>query len=838
MKKKILKNWKRIAAVMLAAVMVVGSVNLSDIVVNAAEDDSPNPYYDSVTGKYIYNGYDVINSKTGYYSNVIDEDSGNFVENPYDVFGAATHVHLFARDSIESDVHTHGNIFCQTADLGEVGTRVQNNDLINKIPGYREESYISNTVKAINGSSDFDTLILGSSIGLRLEDNGHRRAVQIGTSQNYMKLDNTDPRYIFQNSGSAINFTHEFEYLEYLSGKWADMDDSSNVSRSGRKITIDGWDGTTNLYYTMSYAEWHGTPIEITGMNGNQDNKGILVINIDMKDANGATDISLTGNGTVVQVGGKDFISTEYKTTQYGQCRIVYNIVNDKQPYEGNLKFGNTVLGSILAPKANITVADVNGTVMANSINHTGGESHRMDIWALTENGTHVPPTKPNMSGEEGTTLAEKDIENSFGPVMDETNPVITRKPGVDIRIHKTYDSGLPSDLNVSGTVFALYKTEADAGAKNGNFITTASAKRISDNDQYAEVVISLTYDQLKNLCGNSEKGEITLYITETKSSTGYTVNDTIYQYIISFTKNSSGNSFIVDECTYVGTTNKYFECDNQKTPSDDEDKGGEDEGNTTTDTPDEPNTSDESNKTDEPSTSNSTSSTSSKPSTSSTPSTPSTPTTPSTPSTPSTPTTPSTPSTPSTPNTWETPDGKVRYEILIEYEHIDSSSTPERIEELTKNTTIKITDKDGNDVTENVTEITWDPSRNVAIVTVEAPKPSEGFDTYYVVEDTDPADNDLSHSEPGKGFTVAITSDGKVLFQEDGSATPTTELRFVNVETATDIIDDDSPNSMTSMTSAQTGERKLPWAVFGGGMSIIFIAGAVYVFRKKENIK
>lgn len=140
--------------------------------------------------------------------------------------------------------------------------------------------------------------------------------------------------------------------------------------------------------------------------------------------------------------------------------------------------------------------------------------------------------------------------------------------------------------------------------------------------------------------------------------------------------------------------------------------------------------------------------------------------------------------------------------------------------------------------MTENVTEITWDPSRNVAIVTVEAPKPSEGFDTYYVVEDTDPADNDLSHSEPGKGFTVAITSDGKVLFQEDGSATPTTELRFVNVETATDIIDDDSPNSMTSMTSAQTGERKLPWAVFGGGMSIIFIAGAVYVFRKKENIK
>ncbi len=175
-----------------------------------------------------------------------------------------------------------------------------------------------------------------------------------------------------------------------------------------------------------------------------------------------------------------------------------------------------------------------------------------------------------------------------------------------------------------------------------------------------------------------------------------------------------------------------------------------------------------------------------------------------------------------------------MHFEILIEYEHIDSSSKPERIEELTTNTTIKIVDKDGNDVTENVTKITWDPTRDVAIVTVEVPKPSEGFDTYYVVESTDPADNDLSHSEPGKGFTVAVTSDGKVLFQEDGSATPTTELRFVNVEGATDTI----TNTMTSMTAPQTGERKLPWTVLGGGMSMIFIAGVVYVFKKKEKIE
>ena len=104
------------------------------------------------------------------------------------------------------------------------------------------------------------------------------------------------------------------------------------------------------------------------------------------------------------------------------------------------------------------------------------------------------------------------------------------------------------------------------------------------------------------------------------------------------------------------------------------------------------------------------------------------------------------------------------------------------------------------------------------------------------MVESTDPADKDLSHSEPGKGFTVAITSDGEVLFQEDGSASTTSELRFVNVETATD--NAGGTTSMTSMTSAQTGERRLPWVVFGSGMTMVFIAGVVYVFKKKEKIE
>ncbi|MDE6712890.1 MAG: LPXTG cell wall anchor domain-containing protein, partial [Lachnospiraceae bacterium] len=44
--------------------------------------------------------------------------------------------------------------------------------------------------------------------------------------------------------------------------------------------------------------------------------------------------------------------------------------------------------------------------------------------------------------------------------------------------------------------------------------------------------------------------------------------------------------------------------------------------------------------------------------------------------------------------------------------------------------------------------------------------------------------------------------------------------------------------STLSNMTSAQTGERKLPWAVFGGSMSMIFIAGTVYVFKKKEKIE
>lgn len=60
-----------------------------------------------------------------------------------------------------------------------------------------------------------------------------------------------------------------------------------------------------------------------------------------------------------------------------------------------------------------------------------------------------------------------------------------------------------------------------------------------------------------------------------------------------------------------------------------------------------------------------------------------------------------------------------------------------------------------------------------------------------------------------------------------------TTSLEFSDEASA-----DRETSTLTNMTSAQTGEKKLPWAVFGGSISMIFIAGTVYVFRKKEKIE
>lgn len=285
MKKMIVKNWKRIAAVLMAVILVVGSLNLSDIVVNAIgkDDHVGNPAYSSNDG-YVY--------KSG------------------DIFGAATHVHLFGRN-VTSTAHTHGNVFAIDAFLSEYGTRDENNVLHNPIPLYDEVSYIQNKLHNIDSSSRINTLVVGSSIYVNGRIDG-RYLVNVDGGRR--KLDQTDHVY---KDDEAINFADEFAYLEGLSEQWAEGSsftiDNGHLAGSKEGISWDFNDmnnrylqlgdevgRNSNTILTIPWDVWNGNSLKIFNLDSNRANRGILVINIDMAGAAPGQMLKVAGSGAEI----------------------------------------------------------------------------------------------------------------------------------------------------------------------------------------------------------------------------------------------------------------------------------------------------------------------------------------------------------------------------------------------------------------------------------------------------------------------------------------------------------------------------------------------------------
>ena len=503
---KIRRNLKRIGAVALAAILTLGNIELSGIGVNAAE--SRRPYYDNGAHKYIY-------------------DEG-------DILGAATHVHLFGRTVI-SEAHTHGNIFCQTGRLGENGTRQENNDTtdgvgsdgadFNPISWYHEVNYIQEELECINAASSLDILVVGEDIGYGGEGTNRWVETADGTPTALNKVIGD----IYQDSptAKAIDFDKEFAFLKTQSESWSRMATSSNISyditsdMNNRYINVNGRNATDNVILNISYDEWryggNGNQITIYGLDGTVTNRGVLIINIDMKGVENP-DFSLSGAGVKVSTNNGDFVNQEFKTSEFGSYRILFNLYDSSKGdriYDGHATFSNIVCGTILAPGATVTVGAVNGTVAADKIIHTGQESHRMDLWALDTEGDN---------------------------------------PNVEITLYKEYEgkTGSVDESLLAATTFGLYTDEACTAQ-------LATAYPYNNNGK-----VQVTFSRaIKNLA----KGDNLFYIKEIGAPFGYTASPIVYQCkitvndegkVVSIQYSDNGSSYSTESPT----------CKNTITPS------------------------------------------------------------------------------------------------------------------------------------------------------------------------------------------------------------------------------------------------------------------------------
>jgi len=350
---KISKKTKRAIALGLAAIVTVMSVNPMQAV---AAGEVVKPTVNTSTGAFEYNAGDL--------------------------FGMATHVHLFGR-TVTTTVHTHGNVVANTANLsGGVGMH-NNGDKIT-IDNYHEWSVITGSFT--NGGNNECDFTLGLPVPANFSCSG--TVVQATSEGNTANI-------------NAINAT--FTTLEGLSKKMSNgeafggMSVASNPTLSwnfagnGRYIETDQVAHVDEIVYiNITAADLMNDKdkgLAIRGLDTTTTNRGIVVINVDMSGYTSAN-FETQGSGIIGYNGAQAIATGEHSTSAFGSCRLLWNFYDSSAAdhlYTGSITFGTTTMhGTILAPKADVTVGAINGNVMANSVTHTNGESHRLDIVPLT----------------------------------------------------------------------------------------------------------------------------------------------------------------------------------------------------------------------------------------------------------------------------------------------------------------------------------------------------------------------------------------------------------------------------------------------------------------------
>lgn len=467
---------KRAMAITLATLLVVGSVNVMEVSAGAS-NSATYPKYDAADGEYVYN-------------------SG-------DIFGAATHVHLFGNKVTTTGVHTHGNIMAEEAWIGNSG---MNAGKIAYPQDYHEVSYVGTTVHQVD-SGIIGDLVLGSGISYTTvqEYDGNMQKITING-----KVVEVKGGQVYTETAKAVNIAAELNNLATLSATWA-TEGSTNgtniTSLSDINSTID-----TNqsehvndmVYINIPYSVWDATDSElrITDLDSNVNNRGIVVINIDAQGAS-SIDLSRIGGGVVVTDStGKAYGNEEHSTAAFGSCRLVYNIVDNGAPYTGEVTFGNTVFGTILAPKAKVTVGAVNGTVIADEVVHTGAESHRLDIYPIFTDA--ISDHKEYDEIRLLLTLEGQDTSSNTTGTSSQTNYTLYTHDGTKyVPVDTTNDAfnNVVATWNeTAGKYEVIISAEAVTTAVNSGKLTVGDSyylvkgdihSEYSDNDLSYEVVIS-----------------------------------------------------------------------------------------------------------------------------------------------------------------------------------------------------------------------------------------------------------------------------------------------------------------------------------------------------------
>lgn len=320
--------------------------------------------------------------------------------------------HIFANNAnLGADVN--GNIAVGT--LGgsvDFGTRGDSIHLING-----DIYYIQKLTDALNSGSfrnqEFNHVIFGNDVNVQIIDN---KVYVNGQIMNNLKV-----QEVFKdgNGTNYIDFNAVFKRLIKASEFYAEKETSAGVifnvsDMNNRYIDVSKATTTDNVIYINVPAEYLAAPqpLKIYGLSSKVDGPTIVinVTGVSGKELNIYTQIHLYYDDSKVEVNnGENHAFPNHLLWNFGNLEKI------------NVSSGR-FMGSILAPVATVNAyVNIDGNIVADTVNIIGGESHRWDIQPVfpDDSSSEIPPVEPEPGPEpepESKTDLGPEPESDLGP--------------------------------------------------------------------------------------------------------------------------------------------------------------------------------------------------------------------------------------------------------------------------------------------------------------------------------------------------------------------------------------------------------------------------------------
>lgn len=394
--------------------------------------------------------------------------SDDFSNENSNQLGYASNFHIFANEAT-LNAHTNGNVAVGNLH-GNVnfGTNVHEGNLNKDVSYIQNHTTLASSSFVTGSETRTNKAVFGADNDIDVS-NPNRPSINNTFSDHLTK----DEVYQDKNGNKYIDFDAYFSRLDSKSNTLSNMEPTVSVQNSDfpdqnkRVINLENYNPNANNQIIINLDADvlnNNTPIYIAGLSADKGGTSVI-INVDTKGQNPYkinSPVKLTfndGEGASANQKERPNQETEYFDDNHLLWNFYDSTASDNL-YTGSIDVDATFQGSVLAPKATVTVNhNLDGNIVADKV-IVNGETHRWDL--QDDNATEteferpvtIPGELPDGLPDEGDgdendggniknpdeEEEEEDIDPDTGDLIEVDGGSEGQKPGTDDNDDKDTD--------------------------------------------------------------------------------------------------------------------------------------------------------------------------------------------------------------------------------------------------------------------------------------------------------------------------------------------------------------------------------------------------------------